>query len=285
MSALIQRSPEWHAIRRTKIGGSDAAAIMGVSPHKTIQQLYDEKLNGIINFQPNAAMQRGIDLEPVALSAFNKDYCVNCKPYVVFPEEHPWMMASLDGWDEESKSILEIKCPGERNYSRCKAFDVPDEYIAQFQHILAAMSLESMFFMAYRGEDDYVVSRIIRDEKYISNLLEREKQFWDALQDITIPLPLTGFPPIDTDRWIALEHRWIDLKAQEAAIKAEMDDVRAALVDESRSSNVRGPLLSLQKVRMPGRIDYKAVPEIQKMDLEQYRKEETWIWRVDSRKN
>ena len=36
---------EWLAYRRQGIGGSDVAAILGISPFRTARDLYDDKLN------------------------------------------------------------------------------------------------------------------------------------------------------------------------------------------------------------------------------------------------
>ena len=36
---------EWLAYRRRGIGGSDVAAILGISPFRTARDLYDDKLN------------------------------------------------------------------------------------------------------------------------------------------------------------------------------------------------------------------------------------------------
>ena len=40
---------EWLAYRRQGIGGSDVAAILGISPFRTARDLYDDKLNIIVD--------------------------------------------------------------------------------------------------------------------------------------------------------------------------------------------------------------------------------------------
>ena len=42
--SLIHNSPEWLAFRRTGIGGSDAAAILGKSHFKTNVDIWEEKV-------------------------------------------------------------------------------------------------------------------------------------------------------------------------------------------------------------------------------------------------
>ena len=41
---LKHNSPEWLAFRKTGLGGSDAAAILGLSPFKTNVEVWEEKV-------------------------------------------------------------------------------------------------------------------------------------------------------------------------------------------------------------------------------------------------
>ena len=43
---------EWLAYRRRGIGGSDVAAILGISPFRTARDLYDDKLKDVYKRQP-----------------------------------------------------------------------------------------------------------------------------------------------------------------------------------------------------------------------------------------
>jgi len=107
---MEQRSAEWFKLRKEKIGASDAAAILGVSPWKTILELYNEKMSEELTVPPqNAWMQRGIDLEPEALRAFEIETGYLMSPQVLINPRHQWMMASLDGLDIDGRAACEIK--------------------------------------------------------------------------------------------------------------------------------------------------------------------------------
>jgi len=87
---------EWLAWRRQGIGGSDAAAILGISPWRTARDLYDDKL-GSISAQDDSgiwvALEMGHLLEDLVARIFSKKtgypvfqikkmfrkfYCRNC---------------------------------------------------------------------------------------------------------------------------------------------------------------------------------------------------------------
>lgn len=59
-------SPEWHAARQTRIGGSEVAAILGLSPWQSPFSLWHAKRNGWTT-DSNAAMEWGSRVEPALL--------------------------------------------------------------------------------------------------------------------------------------------------------------------------------------------------------------------------
>src|ERR1043165_6024764 len=129
-----QGTPEWHEFRKDKIGASLASVIMGVCPWKTPLQLYNE-MKGIIDQAPTSAfMERGIEMEAQARSQF--EYLKGKTfPSIVVQDDHlPWMIASLDGWNEEEKCLVEIKCPGMKAHQIALRGQVPDHYYPQLQH-------------------------------------------------------------------------------------------------------------------------------------------------------
>ena len=73
---LIHGSPEWLAFRRTGIGGSDAAAILGLSPFKSNVQVWEEKTGHRepedISDRPQ--VQYGKNAEDMLVKLFALDY-------------------------------------------------------------------------------------------------------------------------------------------------------------------------------------------------------------------
>ena len=108
---------EWLAYRRYGIGGSDAAAILGISPWRTARDLYYDKL-GIAEVSENednwVQLEMGNLLEPLVAQIFEKKTGLKVfKRKAMFQHaKYPWMLADLDYLVElpdGSTAILEIK--------------------------------------------------------------------------------------------------------------------------------------------------------------------------------
>lgn len=82
---------EWLAYRRQGIGGSDVAAILGISPFRTARDLYDDKLNiaSAVDDTGNwVALEMGHLLEPLVAQIFTKktglEVCAGASYIVTF---------------------------------------------------------------------------------------------------------------------------------------------------------------------------------------------------------
>lgn len=95
----------WLARRRAGIGGSDAAAVVGLHPWLSPLGLFFDKTGAVgADTEPTEAMEWGIRLESVVAQAWSEK---NQQPIKRFPPydpanilahpEHPWMIANLDG--------------------------------------------------------------------------------------------------------------------------------------------------------------------------------------------
>lgn len=182
---LKQRSKEWIDWRRNKVMASDAPIIMGHSPFKTINKLYDEKVK--CYEQPVTEwMQRGIDLEKIALKEFEKETELVMFPSVGVHEEIDWLAASFDGMTIEGDAIVEIKCPGKKDHSEAILGMIPDKYKAQLQHQLLVSGLDMAYYYSFDGEKGHIIE-VLRDQEFIEIMLEKEKAFWHCLQTFTPP--------------------------------------------------------------------------------------------------
>lgn len=162
---------QWLEWRRQGIGASDAPVIMGVSPFKTINQLWREKVLGEKQTE-NQAMARGHALEDPALNFFMKETGYFLKTQVKLEHPHKeWMRATLDGYDEEKQVAVEIKS--------CKKLhmEVPDHYYPQLQHQLEVTGDEWMYYMSFDGADGHIL-KIDRGDEYILKMMEKEELFW-----------------------------------------------------------------------------------------------------------
>ena len=290
MSIHVQRSAEWHEMRRKFIGASDASTIMGINPYKTIYQLWLEKL-GLIEPEPtNAACQRGIDLEPIALDKFNKVYGLEFIPKVVFHPTINYMMASLDGVSVLNTSIVEIKCNGKKNHKIASKGQIPAEHWPQLQHQLEVTECHFGYYYSFDGEDGEIIS-FERDQSYIDILLEKEAEFWYYVTNFIAP-PITAkdhrlqlkkeeVEVIDDPEWevaIDIYHRH---KKQVELSQSFVDSSRETLIKLANGKNCRGAGYKVSKTVKRGAISYADIRELQGVDLELYRKSDVEYWRIE----
>src|SRR5690606_15712460 len=185
-SAMEQQTKEWHELRRRKIGASDAPVIIGVSPWKTPLQLWEEKLGFREQPQRNSYMDRGIAMEEPARMAFIEHTGIAVNPIVKISSQFDFMMASMDGLSNDEKTGVEIKCPGQNDHTLASMGIIPDKYIPQLQHQMFVCELETMYYYSFDGQDG-VLLKVMRDEQYLSNLIEHEKEFYERMVNLEPP--------------------------------------------------------------------------------------------------
>ena len=133
---------EWRAAR-TVIGGSDAAALVGLNPYKTNIELWQEKTGRRTapDISNEAFVKFGHDAEPLLRELFALDhpqYEVGYVEYnMVLNDKYPFAHASLDGWLTEKetgrKGILEIKTTNILQSMQKEKWNdrIPDNYYCQ----------------------------------------------------------------------------------------------------------------------------------------------------------
>lgn len=274
---MIQGSPEWLLLRKTKITATDAPVIMGASHWKTKIQLYHEKTSEKYKPTVNAAMQRGTDLEPIARDLFNIKTRWDMKPAIMVKD---WMMASLDGRDEDSGSIVEIKCPGERDHAIALSGKVPDHYFPQLQHQMYVCDVQLAYYFSFDGIDGVVV-KVKRDDDYIEKLIDEEKKFYECLKNRIPPEPSEDdYVERNDNLWNECAENWMSVNRAIKDLQSQEEDLRKQLIFLSGESNTKGAGISLCQINRKGVINYSKIECLKNIDLEPYRNPSSISWRI-----
>jgi putative phage-type endonuclease len=186
---------------RTKfIGGSDVAAILGVSPYRSALDLWLDKITPPVeNGQNAAAKRRGSRLEPYVRDMITEEFNIEIvhanERYI---DEHlPFLAAEIDFeyFDHETGEIEngEIKTvhPFKAKEWGEQGTDLlPIHYVAQAQHGMGVKHRRRCRVFALIGDElkPYLVER---DEETIEAMRARCAEFWN-----TYVLPKVQ-PPID----------------------------------------------------------------------------------------
>jgi putative phage-type endonuclease len=236
--------------------------------YKSLGQLWDEKMIGKETVK-SAAMQRGNNLEEEARRTASQLYSMSFKPECFESDEHPWMAASLDGYDSVSKTILEVKTTNPDRFRHVQAGFRPEGWAWQVQHQMAVTGSQKALIFVY-NETEWVGYYVERDEVAISVLIEKEEAFrasmlsWERPQD---PLPERTEPLIkELARRLAVIRELIKHNQEvEKDYRAEL----IQLAGESDGFTCEG--LSVRKSWVRGRVDYDAIPALEGVDVDVYR--------------
>lgn len=193
---------EWLQARKNYIGGSDAAAILGLNPWKTNVDLWEEKTGRKEkeDISDKEAVKFGSMAEPYLRELFkldNPDLEVRYMENNMFLNDtYPWAHASLDGWlkDREGRTgILEIKTTTIQNYASVKKWEnkIPDNYYCQILHYFLVTGFDFAIVKArlkFDFENPYCQIRHYRIERQecendIILLMDAERRFSENIKN------------------------------------------------------------------------------------------------------
>ena len=159
---------EWTALRSTTIGGSDAAAILGLNPYKSPYALWAEKTGKVIpeDISQKEAVRLGTDLEGYVAKRFTEatGKKVRRENYTVFRDDMPYAHANYDRLVIGERAGLEIKTTNALHLSKFKNGEFPATYYAQCCHYLLVSGLDRWYLAVLVLGIDFKVFVIERDE-------------------------------------------------------------------------------------------------------------------------
>jgi len=267
-----QQGEEWHAWRAKGIGASEAPAVLGECDFTTRLQLWERKTGRTKPEKTNWAMQRGIDAERRIRALYELRTGIDADPVLGYHDEYPFMRASFDGLNEGASRVIEFKYPSQEKHEIAKCGGVPKTYHAQLQHQLFVSGAETVDYVSYDGKSIIIVS-VKPDYKFMERLLKECTEFWALVQTDTPPeLSTKDYKVIKSKKLLDLAELYIKI---DEVIKVNEKDLKAVKAEIFKSVNDRrficGPISGITSTRK-GSVNYKIIPELKGVDLEQYRK-------------
>lgn len=179
-STLNQTHDEWLDVRRTGLGGSDIAAICGLSRYKSPMEVFLDKLGEIPPIEDNPKMKAGRILEPIVANWFAEETGMKVmKQNAIFQhKQHPHMLANIDRWLPGQNAGLECKNTAEYCRGDWEGSQAPTEYVLQCNHYMAITGADRWMIAVLIGGWDFQWRVIERDEALIKNLITIEHEFW-----------------------------------------------------------------------------------------------------------
>jgi putative phage-type endonuclease len=289
MSELITNTAttreEWLAGRRTGIGGSDAAAAVGMSKWKTPLQLWLEK-RGEAETSESEPMRWGTLLEPVV----RQEYANRTGRTVIVPPGQlrharlTFAIANVDGIADEEILYEGKTARTAEGWGEPGSDEVPPDYMIQTQHCMAVAGLAVAHVAVLIGGSDFRIYEVPADPELQELLLEQEAEFWRRVIENDPPEP-TSLDDVRR-RWRFSNGLSVPATAEVLAAAAELRGLKQAIAladerAESLAAFIQSNMGEAAELTAGGQVlaTWKNVKANPRFDLERFKEEQPDVWK------
>ena len=284
---------DWLALRQSGIGGSDIAAIIGVSPYATAYDIYQSKTQPV-NEDTNEFAYWGTVLEDTVAREFSKRSGLKIQNvnFLMRHPEHRWAIANIDraiinrdvsgnvrfkDGKLTTDQIVEIKTASEyvgKNWGLEESDEVPDQYQCQAQWYMGVTDTQVCHMAVLIGGNKYRQYKIERHQDFIDYLFEAAESFWtnNVLAGVepdatTLQNAKDKYPRHNPDTTLDVEpdseaakvfEHYESLKAQEKEVKAALELAQTDLIcqiQDNEALAIDGEVVATYKVQVSNRFD------------------------------
>ncbi len=172
---------EWLSLRRTGIGGSDAATICGLNPYSSLIQLWADKTGRLPQKEDNEAMRIGRDLEEYVAARFSEatEKKVERRNAIFQHDRYDFITANIDRKVVGENAGLECKTTNMFNRSDFEDGEIPQYYYCQCMHYMNVMGFDKMYLAVLVMGKAFYWFEIPYDVNEGEALLKMEIDFWN----------------------------------------------------------------------------------------------------------
>ena len=200
---------EWLEWRRKGIGGSDVAAALGLSPYRTMRELYYDKIGAVpveAGEDKSITFQIGHLLENVVAQIFAKKTGLSVyRDQTMYQHPlYPFMLADVDRFihmPDGTTAILECKTAHYDTQYLWANDAVPRHYEMQVRHYMSVMNIDVAYIACLfsNSEKDFVWRKIERDLDEEENTIMLLQDFWTRYVCNRVEPPLNEKPDMVLD--------------------------------------------------------------------------------------
>lgn len=236
---LIQGSPEWKAWRFHGITASDISILMGSNSYKSIHDLWVEKLSQIDSTISNVAMQHGSNQEPYARIWIEALKNTNLVPHCVVNDTNEVYRCSLDGYDEKTGEVYEIKCPySSRKVLDARVFDQIDlAWVHQVQWQLLVTGSKKGYIAVWDSnlQSCHFIS-VVADPILHEEMKTKADEFWNQVLTLQEPsLDKNELITNNDESYFHLCKRYEEVKDQMKKLSEEESHLKALITKDNVS--------------------------------------------------
>ena len=184
--------------RKGYLGGSDAAAALGLSRWKTTLRLWAEKTEQIPqeDISDKLHIKMGHKLEDAVAELWMEEtgkklHRVN---ETIYHPSYPFVACNIDRRVVGEDTIFEAKTASTWKAKEWQGDDIPQEYIIQCLHNLAVTGKDKCeLAVLIGGNVDFICKTVYRDEKLIGEILKKEVKFWkEFVENKCVPTSISS---------------------------------------------------------------------------------------------
>jgi putative phage-type endonuclease len=182
---------EWLAQRRKTIGGSDAAAIIGLNAYASPYTVWADKTGRLPDKPDNEAMRQGRDLEDYVARRWMEETGkkVNRANRMIYNRSYPYAHADIDRAVLGEYAGLECKTTATLDVKQFKGGEFPEKYYTQCVHYLAVTGWERWYLAVLVFGRGFFTFTLERDQAEIDALMAAEATFWNNVKEDVPPAP------------------------------------------------------------------------------------------------
>lgn len=275
---LEQGTPEWLAYRNGGIGASDIPTIIKCEgAYQTRESLMEQKA-GRLQVEHSEYTQKifseGHQIEELVRVEAETQLGEKFIPCVVQSSGIPHFFASIDGMSSDGKRIIEVKSTKKKDFvSMVRSGECPPVYFYQIQWQLFITDLkECTLIVVDKETGDRIPLIVERDDDVICDLAVSAQIFFDELQALK-GTPRTELVSDDQD---ALHLSQILMRIE--VVSDELDQLDAIkkqlaekLLKKYGANKLENKTFKIQTIEKVGAVNYKDIPELKGVNLDQYR--------------
>lgn len=241
---------------RTKyIGGSDIAAVCGISKYRTPYQVWLEKVGRGEEIQDNRYMYWGRKLEQTVINEFCKrtGLTVSRQQDFVTNEKHPFLGSTIDGFIESENAIVEAKTSSRGDgFGEDGSDDMPIDYILQCAHNCNNINASKVYVPVLIGGNDFRILIYTRNGTLQNKIEFKAVDFWGryvvpqvppqitTLEDVKslYPLAISNSTIVAENQIESLYYEILEHEKRKSIIEEEVEALKVKILDYMKDNEV-----------------------------------------------
>ena len=201
----LESREAWLEHRNKYIGGSDAAAVVGLNAYTSPYSLWAEKTGRVPGFAGNLATETGAYLEEFIAQKFSQITGKKVRKcnQSIFNSDYPFAIANIDRDIIGEDSGLECKSTSVLNTRKFKGGNFPANFYCQCVHYLSITEKKRWYIAVLIGNSDFKIYQMTRnaldqcpewcessvyiEDAEITALMTAEADFYELVKTDTPP--------------------------------------------------------------------------------------------------